>query len=65
MRISNVNAIRNPVRGNSIHTNGGKGIENVTGGNAELAPPVIIGPNPLFRTACANCTVDIYTDAVR
>jgi CSLREA domain-containing protein len=64
VRVSGTGATRNPVRANSIHTNGGKGIENVTGGNAELAPPTIIGANPVFGTACAGCTVDIYTDNV-
>ena len=55
-------AIRNAIRRNSIHSNGGKGIENVDGGNLELAPPVITGFDPLRGTACPNCTIDIFSD---
>jgi len=55
----------NSIRGNSIHSNhdsGGKGIENDSGGNTELAPPTITGFGSVMGTACANCTVDIYSD---
>ena len=52
----------NTIRGNSIHSNGGKGIENVNGGNAELPPPVITGFGSVNGTACADCTVDVYSD---
>ena len=52
----------NTIRGNSIHSNGGRGIENHDGGNAELAPPVITGFGSVIGTACLNCTVDIYSD---
>jgi hypothetical protein len=55
-------AINNAIRRNSIHSNGGKGIENVDGGNLELAPPVITGFDPLRGTACPNCTIDIFSD---
>ena len=55
-------AINNAIRRNSIHSNGGKGIENVDGGNHELAPPVITGFDPVRGTACPNCTIDIYSD---
>jgi parallel beta-helix repeat protein len=58
-------AIGNSIRGNSIHSNhsnGGKGIENDSGGNTELAPPVITGFGSVMGTACPNCTVDIYSD---
>jgi hypothetical protein len=55
-------ATGNRIRGNSIHHNGGKGIENDTGGNTELAPPVVTGFGSVTGTACPNCTVDIYSD---
>jgi len=58
-------ATGNSIRGNSIHSNhsnGGKGIENDSGGNAELAVPTITGFGSVMGTACPNCTVDIYSD---
>jgi parallel beta-helix repeat protein len=62
VRVSGPDAVGNTIQGNSIHSNGGKGIELVDGGNTELAPPVITSVNPVSGTACANCTVDIYSD---
>lgn len=55
-------SVRNSIRSNSIHTNNGKGIENFNGGNAELAPPVIISTNPASGTACSNCYIDVFSD---
>jgi hypothetical protein len=52
----------NTIRGNSIHHNDAKGIENESGGNTELAPPTITGFGSVIGTACAGCTVDIYSD---
>jgi len=52
----------NTIRGNSVHTNGGKGIENLNGGNGELPPPVVTGFGSVNGTACADCTVDVYSD---
>jgi hypothetical protein len=55
----------NLIRGNSIYSNGGKGIDNFNGGNGEPPPPVITGTGPVTGTvACAsfNCTIDIYSD---
>jgi len=40
----------------------GQGIENESGGNTELAPPVITGFGSVMGTACPNCTVDVYSD---
>ena len=51
------------IRGNSIHDNGFKGIEIQSGGNDGITPPAITGQNPITGTACANCKVDIYSDA--
>jgi hypothetical protein len=56
------NTERNQIRGNSIHSNGGKGIENEDGGNTELEPPTITGVGSVEGTACPNCTVDIFSD---
>ena len=36
---------QNYVDRNSIHHNAGKGIENINGGNGELAPPVMANPS--------------------
>jgi hypothetical protein len=55
-------ATGNTIRGNSIHSNGDMGIVNSSGGNTELAPPVITGFGSVVGTACANCTVDVYSD---
>jgi parallel beta-helix repeat protein len=52
----------NAIRGNSIHSNGGKGIENTDGGNEELPPPTITGFGSVMGTAGPNCEVDIYSD---
>ncbi|UCH87322.1 MAG: hypothetical protein JSU97_02730 [Dehalococcoidia bacterium] len=52
----------NTIRGNSIHSNEGKGIWNIEGGNNELAPPTVDSAGSVFGTACPNCIVDIYSD---
>jgi len=52
----------NTIRGNGIFRNGDKGIENENGGNEELTPPTISGFGSVSGTACAYCTVDIYSD---
>jgi hypothetical protein len=63
VRVEYVSATGNAIRGNSIHSNGGLGIENIHGGNTELAPPVIDSAvGSAIGTACPNCTVDIYSD---
>jgi hypothetical protein len=55
-------ATGNAIRRNSIHSNGGKGIELTNGGNEELPPPVITGFDPVQGTACPNCAIDIFFD---
>jgi len=57
-----VSSIRNSIRGNSIHSNGGKGISLVDGGNEELAPPTVESVGSVFGTACPDCTIDVYSD---
>ena len=62
--VDGAEATGNPIRGNSIHSNTGLGINNVNGGNTELAPPTITSASGVVSgTACANCTVDVYSDA--
>ena len=55
-------ATGNAIRGNSIHHNDAKGIENTDGGNTELAVPTITGFGSVMGTACPNCTIDVYSD---
>ncbi len=51
------------MRGNSIHSNGLKGIENA-GANGEPGhvPPLITAVGSASGTTCANCVVDVYSD---
>ncbi|MBM4467084.1 MAG: CSLREA domain-containing protein [Chloroflexi bacterium] len=57
-------AIHNWITLNAITANGGKGIELVSGGNTELAPPVItsVTSGGVSGTACAGCTVEVFSD---
>jgi hypothetical protein len=59
-------AVRNAVRANSIYWNGARGIENIYGGNTELAPPVIdgVGASVSGHTSpkCYPCTVEVFSD---
>ena len=51
------------IRANSIHSNGGKGIDNVESGEFTTPPPVITSAGSAAGTACAGCTVDVYSDS--
>jgi hypothetical protein len=57
-------ATGNLITGNSIHDNGGLGISNEAGGNAELPPPVIenADANGANGTVCPNCVIEIFSD---
>jgi CSLREA domain-containing protein len=55
-------AVGNSIRGNSIYSNGGKGISNIPERNQELPPPVINSAGSAAGTACAGCTIDVYSD---
>ena len=61
--VGGASSIRNTIRGNSIHSNLEYGISLWDGGNTELPAPVITSPGPVAGTACANCTVDVYSDS--
>jgi CSLREA domain-containing protein len=53
----------NAIRGNSIYANGVRGIELLGGANGSLGDPFIDGTGPLHGTACAQCTVDVFSDS--
>jgi len=59
-------ATANSIRLNSIHANGGKGIENINGGNGEPghAPPLITAGDfsGASGTACSGCAIEIFSD---
>jgi titin len=63
--ITDSDSIRNSARGNSIHSNGGKGIENINGGNRELEPPIIDSVGSASghtEPKCYPCTVEVFSD---
>jgi parallel beta-helix repeat protein len=62
VRVEDAGATGNTIRGNSIHSNEYKGIQNFHDGNTELAPPTITGFGSVMGTACPNCTIDVYSD---
>jgi len=51
----------NTIRGNSIRSDGRDAIVSKNGGNLGLAQPTIGSAGPLRGTACAGCTVDVYS----
>jgi len=51
------------IRGNSIHDNSSMGIFLLDDQNFSTVTPSITGVNPIEGTACANCIVDVYSDA--
>jgi CSLREA domain-containing protein len=57
-------AARNTITRNSIHSNAGKGIALLSGGNGGLASPAITtaSATQVSGTACANCTVEVFSD---
>jgi parallel beta-helix repeat protein len=60
-----VTALYNSITQNAIFSNGDKGIELVSNGNSELSAPTITqaGCQQVEGSACAGCTVEIYSDA--
>ena len=58
----------NTIGASSIFSNGGKGIENVNGGNDELTPPAITSAQVqaagagITGTSCADCYIQLYSD---
>ena len=64
IRIDGATAVNNRVTQNSIYANGGKGIENINGGNHDLPGPAIYSASCHSVTgyAPANATVEIFSD---
>ena len=60
--VSGAMATGNPIRANSIHDNGLQGINDDSGGNVELAAPVLAGGGSVGGTACASCRIDVFSD---
>ncbi len=58
-------AARISIRRNSIASNAGKGILLLAGANNNIAAPAITSaqPNRVSGTACASCTIEIFSDA--
>jgi hypothetical protein len=66
VRIEGASSINNFISINSIHNNGGLGIELAAGGNADQPAPTITGGSctaPITGTACAGCIVEIFSDS--
>jgi CSLREA domain-containing protein len=61
--LSDSHAAQDRIRGNSIHDNGGKGIQLQFGANNAIAAPTITGVSPVAGTACAGCAVDVFSDS--
>ncbi|MEO8457725.1 MAG: CSLREA domain-containing protein [Chloroflexota bacterium] len=53
----------NTIRGNSIYSNENDGIQLNSDSNDSIMPPVITSVNPISGTACANCIVEVFSDA--
>jgi subtilisin-like proprotein convertase family protein len=64
VQVNGVSSTGNRIRANSIYSNAGLGINNINGGNTELAPPAVTtaGYGTVGGTACANCSVDVFRD---
>jgi len=67
IEIHEPNSLRNVITQNSIHDNDWTGIDFQDGGNTELAIPLIfcfdLGAGTATGWACANCTVEIFSDS--
>ncbi len=66
VRVFEATTILNFIRGNSIHSNSGLGINNLAGGNVELLPPAItqVTAGSVSGTGCVfPCIIDIFADA--
>ncbi len=55
-----VSGVPTEIRSNSIHSNGGEGIRNV---DDSPLPPVITSAGSASGTACAGCTIDVFSDS--
>jgi len=64
IRIEGAISTSNAITMNSISLNSGLGIQLVSGGNAELAAPVITSTTctSVTGTTCPDCSVELYSD---
>jgi len=65
VQIKGAGATGNAISQNSIHDNGGAGIELVNNGNINLPAPTISQADcqgPVAGTACVNCIIGIFSD---
>jgi len=64
--VNTAESVGNRITQNSVHDNGGRGIDLSGGGNTELAAPILFEFNLNAGTvtgwACANCIVEIFSD---
>jgi parallel beta-helix repeat protein len=67
IEICHPSTLGNRITQNSIHDNGQEGIHLWDGGNNELTAPVIfdfdLSAGTVAGTACAGCTVEIFSDS--
>jgi hypothetical protein len=64
--IQGLSTLGNVVLDNSIHSNGGLGIETIDGGNGENPPPVVTsgsGTGASGTSTCPACRVSVYSDS--
>ena len=70
VRVDGSGSWHNTISGNNIYGNGGAGIENINGGNTELAPPQWAGQRAadgnwkISGTTCPSCAVEVFSDSV-
>jgi hypothetical protein len=64
MRLDGGTAANNRITQNSIYSNGGKGIENLNGGNHDFSGPAIYSADcsSVSGFAPANATVEVFSD---
>jgi hypothetical protein len=65
VQVKGASALSNIISANSIHDNGGAGIELVDGGNMGLGAPSISSAGcggPVTGSACLGCTVEVFSD---
>jgi len=64
VRVEGATTTGNTITHNSIHDNGGQGIQNADGGNGELASPVLVGAvgDTVAGTASPGSTVEVFGD---
>jgi photosystem II stability/assembly factor-like uncharacterized protein len=66
IHVSGSLALTNTLTENSIHANGGLGIDLEEGGNTELPAPVLtafdMAAGTVSGTACPDCTVEVFSD---